>query len=106
MTAAKLNADRIILRNKSGNLTISNIVRVADAIDQWRDDIDSGKPPTFYRIGEGELARIEIGQGLATLRGGHPGRKNCVRDANRDCCLAIFAKLAGAGGKCRDAAVG
>ena len=54
-------------------MTIPNFVRGADAIDRWRDDIRSGEPPTFYRIGEGELARIEIGPGLVTLLGGAPG---------------------------------
>ena len=54
-------------------MTIPNFVRGADAIDRWRDDIRSGEPPTFYRIGEGELARIEVGPGLVTLLGGAPG---------------------------------
>ena len=45
----------------------------ADVLDGWRDDVLSGKPPTFYPIGEGELARLEIGPGLVTLLGGAPG---------------------------------
>ncbi len=45
----------------------------ADVLDGWRDDVLSGKPPTIYPIGEGELARIEIGPGLVTLLGGAPG---------------------------------
>ncbi len=45
----------------------------ADVLDGWRDDVLSGKPPTFYPIGEGELSRLEIGPGLVTLLGGAPG---------------------------------
>ena len=45
----------------------------ADAFHNWRDDVLSGKPPTFYPIGDGELRRIEIGPGLVTLIGGAPG---------------------------------
>jgi replicative DNA helicase len=45
----------------------------ADLLDSWRDDVLSGKPPTFYPVGTGELARIEIGPGLVTLVGGAPG---------------------------------
>jgi replicative DNA helicase len=45
----------------------------ADLLDPWRDDVLSGKPPTLYSVGTGELARIEIGPGLVTLIGGAPG---------------------------------
>jgi replicative DNA helicase len=45
----------------------------ADVFDGWRDDVLTGTSPTFYRIGSGELARIEIGPGLVTLFGGAPG---------------------------------
>ncbi len=45
----------------------------ADLLDAWRDDVLSGKPPTLYPVGTGELARIEIGPGLVTLIGGAPG---------------------------------
>jgi replicative DNA helicase len=45
----------------------------ADLLDPWRDDVLSGKPPTLYPVGSGELARIEIGPGLVTLVGGAPG---------------------------------
>jgi len=45
----------------------------ADVLDGWRDDILTGKPPTFYPIGTGELGRIEVGPGLVTLIGGAPG---------------------------------
>ena len=49
----------------------------------------SGKPPTFYPVGEGVLSRIEIGPGLVTLLGGAPGAgktafvMQCVIDALR-----------------------
>jgi replicative DNA helicase len=45
----------------------------ADLLDPWRDDVLSGKPPTLYRVGSDEFARIEIGPGLVTLIGGAPG---------------------------------
>jgi replicative DNA helicase len=45
----------------------------ADVLAGWRDDVLSGKPPTLYPIGHGELACIEIGPGLVTLLGGAPG---------------------------------
>ncbi len=45
----------------------------ADLLDPWREDVLSGKPPTLYPVGEGELARIGIGPGLVTLLGGAPG---------------------------------
>jgi replicative DNA helicase len=44
----------------------------ADLFDGWRDDVLSGKGPTLYPVGTGELARIEIGPGLVTLIGGAP----------------------------------
>ena len=47
---------------------------VADLLDPWREDVLSGKPPTLYPIGSGELARIEIGPKLVTLIGGAPGQ--------------------------------
>ena len=51
----------------------------ADILDGWRDDVLSGKPPTLYPVGTGELARIEIGPGLVTLIGGAPGAgKTCL----------------------------
>ncbi len=46
----------------------------ADLLDPWRDDVLSGKPPTLYSVGTGEMARIEIGPGLVTLVGGAPGQ--------------------------------
>jgi replicative DNA helicase len=48
-------------------------VCAADALAGWRDDVLSGKPPTLFPVGTGELARIEIGPGLVTLLGGAPG---------------------------------
>jgi replicative DNA helicase len=45
---------------------------VGDILDDWRDDVLSGKPPTLHRIGEG-FDGIEIGPGLVTLIGGAPG---------------------------------
>jgi replicative DNA helicase len=45
----------------------------ADVLDGWHDDLMSGKPPTFYRVGVGELGRLEVGPGLVTLIGGAPG---------------------------------
>src|SRR5262245_12112152 len=51
---------------------------VGDILDDWRDDVLSGKPPTLYRIGEG-FDGIEIGPGLVTLIGGAPGAgKTCL----------------------------
>lgn len=49
-------------------------VSAADAMENWRDDVLTGKPPTFYRIAEsGPLAKIEVGPKLITLIGGAPG---------------------------------
>lgn len=54
-------------------MTKPNYQTAADALHGWQDDLHSGKPPTFYPIGDGELSRIEIGPGLVTLLGGAPG---------------------------------
>lgn len=51
----------------------ANYQTAADAFDTWRDDLLRGEPPTLYAVGEGELARIEIGPRLVTLFGGAPG---------------------------------
>ena len=51
----------------------ANYLAAADVLHGWREDVRSGKSPTFYPIGEGELSRIEIGPGLVTLLGGAPG---------------------------------
>jgi replicative DNA helicase len=45
----------------------------ADVLAGWRDDVLSGKPPTLYPVGVGDLERLEIGPGLVTLFGGAPG---------------------------------
>ncbi|WP_417735860.1 DnaB-like helicase C-terminal domain-containing protein [Rosistilla oblonga] len=55
-------------------MTVAKFVTASDAMDSWRDDVLTGKPPTFYRIADsGPLARIEIGPKLITLIGGAPG---------------------------------
>jgi len=55
--------------------TAGNYTSAADVLDGWRDDILTGKTPTFYPIGpvDTELGRIEVGPGLVTLIGGAPG---------------------------------
>ena len=58
---------------REGILSKPNFQAAADVLHGWRDDVLSGKPPTFYPIGDGELTRIEIGPGLVTLLGGAPG---------------------------------
>jgi replicative DNA helicase len=45
----------------------------ADALTDWKDDLLSGKPPTLYNVGTGDLSRIEIGPGRVVLIGGVPG---------------------------------
>src|SRR5437879_5349993 len=54
-------------------MTIAKHETAADVLAGWRDDVLSGKPPVFYPVGAGELARIEMGPGLVTLIGGAPG---------------------------------
>ncbi len=67
----------------------ASFVCAADALAGWRDDVLSGKPPTLFPVGAGELARIEIGPGLVTLLGGAPGAgktaftMQCLVDALR-----------------------
>ncbi len=51
----------------------SNYTSAADVFDGWRENVLTGTPPTFYPIGSGDLARLEIGPGLVTLFGGAPG---------------------------------
>jgi replicative DNA helicase len=48
-------------------------VCAADALAGWRDDVLSGKPPTFFPLGTGDLACIECGPGAVLLLGGAPG---------------------------------
>ena len=45
----------------------------ADVFTGWRDDLLTGKPPTLYPAGAGDLARIDIGPELVILLGGAPG---------------------------------
>lgn len=45
----------------------------ADALASWREDVLTGKPPTLYPVGAGELARLEIAPGIVWLLGGAPG---------------------------------
>jgi replicative DNA helicase len=65
-------------------------VPAADVFDSWRDDVLTGKPPTFFRVADaGPMAGIEIGPKLITLIGGAPGSgktafiMQCVFDALR-----------------------
>lgn len=51
----------------------ANFLTAAQLFDGWRDDLLSGKRPTFYRCGDGALAGIQLGPGLVTLIGGPPG---------------------------------
>lgn len=53
----------------------SNFTPAADLLGGWRADLESGKPPTLYPVGDADspLARIEIGPGTVTLLGGPPG---------------------------------
>jgi hypothetical protein len=44
----------------------ANYQIAADMLDQWRDDVLSGKPRLFP-VGAGDLERLEIGPGLVTL---------------------------------------
>ena len=53
--------------------TKANYQTAADVFDAWRDDLLAGTPPTRYPIGDGELARVELGPGLVVLFGGAPG---------------------------------
>lgn len=58
--------------------TKPNYQTAADVFDTWRDDLLTGKPPTFYPVGDGELSKIEIGPGIVNLFGGSPGAgKTC-----------------------------
>jgi replicative DNA helicase len=50
-----------------------NFVSAADALDAWREDVLTGKPPVLYPVGDGDLRRIEVGPGRVLLFGGAPG---------------------------------
>jgi len=54
-------------------MSTANYVTAADAYDAWRDDLLTGEPPKLYRVGDGDLSRIEVGPKLVTLFGGSPG---------------------------------
>ncbi|QDS86105.1 replicative DNA helicase [Rosistilla ulvae] len=55
-------------------MTNAKFVTASDSLDSWRDEVLTGKPPTFYKIADsGPLARIEVGPKLITLFGGAPG---------------------------------
>jgi replicative DNA helicase len=54
-------------------VTEARFQSAADLLDNWRDDLLSGKRPALYPAGSGALARIEIGPGLVNLFGGAPG---------------------------------
>src|SRR4051794_22732824 len=54
-------------------LTKPSYQLASDCFDVWREDVLTGSPPVLYPIGDGELARIEIGPNLVTLFGGAPG---------------------------------
>lgn len=41
-----------------------NFQTAADVFDSWRENVFAGTPPTLYPVGDGELARIEIGPKL------------------------------------------
>ena len=72
MIAVWLTADDE--REGGAGMSEARFQSTADLLDRWRDDVLSGKPPTLYPVGTGELARIEIGPGLVTLIGGAPGQ--------------------------------
>ena len=67
----------------------AKFVTGADALHEYRDDVLSGKPPTFYKVGSGELERIEVAPKQITMFGGAPGSgktafvMQCVFDALR-----------------------
>ena len=58
---------------RRGPTMTATYISAADALAGWRDDVLSGKPPVFWPIGTGELARIECGPGAVLLFGGAPG---------------------------------
>jgi replicative DNA helicase len=45
----------------------------SEVFESWRDELLSNTPPVFYPIGQGDLARLEIGPGLVSMFGGAPG---------------------------------
>ena len=66
-TALMQHLDRekgLVGERKEGEKENANFQTAADVFDGWRDDVLTGTPPTFYPVGTGELARIEIGPKL------------------------------------------
>ena len=59
--------------DKSDIMNTPHYQTASDAFDSWHREVITGTAPTFYRVGDGELARIEIGPNLVTLIGGAPG---------------------------------
>ncbi len=51
----------------------ANFQPAVEILDAWWDDLMSGTPPVQYRVGIGELQRIDVGPGRVTLVGGSPG---------------------------------
>ena len=65
-------------------MTAPNYVSAADVLAGWREDVLTGKPPTLYPFGSGDIARIEVGPGLVMLLGGFArGRQDRVHHASR-----------------------
>ncbi len=68
---------------------MTNFQVATEVFDQWRENVLTGAPPQLFPIGEGALARVEIGPKLVTLIGGAPGAgktaftMQCVIDALR-----------------------
>jgi replicative DNA helicase len=58
---------------KGCRVTKASYQTAADVFSDWRESVLTGEPPILYRVGDGELARIEIGPKLVTLVGGPPG---------------------------------
>ncbi len=54
-------------------MTNATYISAADALDGWKDDLLSGRKPTFWPVGDAPLDRIELGPGLVILLGGAPG---------------------------------
>jgi replicative DNA helicase len=52
----------------------ANFITAADALEDWREDLMTGKAPTMFKVAEsGPLAEIEWGPGLISLFAGGPG---------------------------------
>jgi replicative DNA helicase len=63
-----------MILDKSGDVLNEGKFTTGSAvIATWREDVLRGKPPPLWRVGDGELARIEVGPGLVNLLGGAPG---------------------------------